>query len=672
MIPNRTDTVEVVSNIDSDATGQFSVDENSLAKIMSVLTNLYSDPEGAVAREYLTNALDSQIEAQANDPSYKWRPIEVTTPSHFNKTYKVRDFGVGMNASTLRDTYSKYGKSTKESSNAVTGMLGLGSKCALTYTGQFTITGFKDGVRTQAVISKDDNDIPVFMIVDTSATTEPNGVEISVPVRDRNSFEKKTADLLRWWEPGTVLVNGVEPEHHHGIKVKDGVYLLEENTNAFGTFGQSYIIMGNVPYALDGEYIPDEVRRAGISFAAYVPMGAVDFPPSRERLFYNNRTKKVVAEVCDGLYAEILKEKLRPVREATERWEAWKAWRAVPYPFNSSAEYKALTFKGEAFPTYIDFDHRLLYWDYNGRAQTSEQSRLHVDNYLGSRLHTGGVLILVGVDDKQNLTPSIKKKVKHYCEESDTLTGSESVIIVDKDISNPWLAGVERVDLDAIKAIKLPRNPSARSTAAPTYEVYWKDNGTVETSNLETIKVSKGKQLTYISPADMRETYRRAGTNPVTFMNMLHDKYVLVVLATNRFEKFLRLYPNAIHAKVAAQETVDTYVNKASKTEYLVGELEYGEERFLKAVDPSKLDDPELASLANAVRSQNSTPWYDKARSAHLYFPRAGIHTSLAESKHANAENPCKQYPLIEHVGSRNIDHLVIYCNSIYAIESGS
>lgn len=43
-------------------------DENSIAHLMSVLTDLYSDPEMAVIREYSTNALDAHRAAGINDP----------------------------------------------------------------------------------------------------------------------------------------------------------------------------------------------------------------------------------------------------------------------------------------------------------------------------------------------------------------------------------------------------------------------------------------------------------------------------------------------------------------------------------------------------------------------------------------------------------------------------
>ena len=63
-------------------------DANSISHIMSVLTDLYSDPELAVIREYSTNAADSHIAAGAA------RPIEITTPNAMSPFFKVRDFGL--------------------------------------------------------------------------------------------------------------------------------------------------------------------------------------------------------------------------------------------------------------------------------------------------------------------------------------------------------------------------------------------------------------------------------------------------------------------------------------------------------------------------------------------------------------------------------------------------
>lgn len=660
MIPNRQKDVQVLNNIDSDVTGQFTVDENSLAKIMSVLTNLYSDPEMAVVREYLTNAYDAQIDA-GQVLGTNWRPIDVTTPSHFSKEYRVRDYGVGMNVNDIKEVYSKYGKSTKENSNDVTGMLGLGSKCALTYTGQFTITGYKDGLRTRAVVSKDDNDIPVFMIVDTRATDEPNGVEISVPVRNRNSFAEKVADLLKWWPQGSVLVNGQAPAHHGYTEVKPGIFLVEKDRHNYYSTAQSYIIMGNVPYAVDEEYVDEGLRSAGLGFAAYVDMGAVDFPPSREKLFYNNRTKAAVKKVSEGLFEAILTEKIKEITDAPDFRTAWQRKAGLDYHFTRHAKVANLTYKGHSFPDRVQHQHMRLDWDWQGHGQIAERHYIDVASAMQ------GTLIVTGVTLGTKPTSYFKKKVKHYMEINSI--GGGDALLTDNDLVNPWFDWVPRIDADTIKAIKLPKNPGQTGPRpeAP-YDWYRYDATTKGVDVGSDVKVDdKGTTLVYISPQDMKDTYRKSGCQPADIAKRLGENYTLVVMGKNRFEKFLRTH-TAIKAKDAVQQRVNFLVAATTDNEYLLGKLEYGEREFLKSVDPASLDDPDLAALATLVRGKSITTNYAQAEELVTFARRAEIYPDLPAKKNVK-RNVASRYPLINHVGGRQIKHLTMYVNAVWAAE---
>src|SRR6185437_4514816 len=138
------------------------VNQDSLAHIMSVLTNLYENPLLAIIREYSTNAWDSHVAAGQT------RPIEVTTPNMLTSTLKIKDYGVGMDKEDIRNIYSQYGASTKRGTNEQTGMLGLGCKSALTYTGQFNIIAVKAGIKTSVVVSRSEDGYGVMEIVDES------------------------------------------------------------------------------------------------------------------------------------------------------------------------------------------------------------------------------------------------------------------------------------------------------------------------------------------------------------------------------------------------------------------------------------------------------------------------------------------------------------------------
>jgi hypothetical protein len=88
----------------------------------------------------------------------------------------------------------------------------------------------------------------------------------------------------------------------------------------------------------------------------------------------------------------------------------------------------------------------------------------------------------------------------------------------------------------------------------------------------------------------------------------------------------------------------------------------------LKKVKPTDLKDPELVKLAQLVQSPNKTDNYSKAENWHVYGRRADISTTLPAKKNV-ANTVTKDYPLIEHVGARKINHLVLYCNAVYAAQ---
>lgn len=660
-IPNTATDTQVTSTMTGQR-GRFTIHEHAHEKMMGVLTNLYEDPEGAVVREYLTNALDAQREKQADDPTWTWRPVEVTTPSHFNKTYKIRDFGVGMSVEDIEKVYSQYGYSTKEHTNDQTGMLGLGSKCGLTYTGQFTVVGYKNGIKTTALITLNEDEVPEYVILDTAVSNEPSGLEISIPVKDRNTFLEKTQQFLRWWKDGEVLVNGSEPTKHGLKEVKPGVFLIE--SNGYGYYReapQSYIIMGNVPYAVDAEYVDAGLRDAGLGFAAYVDMGSVDFPPNRERLRYNTRTKAAVTKVSEGLFDAILTEKLKEITDAPDHRTAWQRKQQLAHHFDRHPKAQNLTYKGLTFPERVQHPHMELDWDWQGHGQIAERQWVNVNGAMQ------GTLIVTGVTQGTKPTSYFKKKVKHYME-TNSIDGADA-LLVDDDIDNRWFDWLPRIDADTIKAIKLPKNPSqAGPRAEAPYDFYTVDSAGVTTFDSQTtVPCPAGKTLVYISPQDMKETYRKQGCRAEDLAKQLGENYILVVMGKNRFEKWGRTH-TGIPASKAIQQRIDAYIAAATDAEYLVGKLSYGEQEFMKSVNPADLNDPDLAELAKVVQDKTFTANYAKAENLHMFARRASVNTTLPEKKNVKG-NPCKRYPLIDRNGGRQMKHMVIYINAVWDAE---
>jgi hypothetical protein len=108
MLLNQTDTREYDGNLQGET---IAVGIKDVRLIIDRLTDMYSDREMAVLREYSCNALDAHIEAGITSP------IEVSTPGPLAPFLTIRDFGVGLCLEDIREIYSQYGASTKRNTN---------------------------------------------------------------------------------------------------------------------------------------------------------------------------------------------------------------------------------------------------------------------------------------------------------------------------------------------------------------------------------------------------------------------------------------------------------------------------------------------------------------------------------------------------------------------------
>lgn len=338
----KIDTKEAVveSDIDFGDAVAMSISTDGMQHIMSLLTNLYNDPELAVIREYYTNALDAMVEAGNTDP------VQVFLPTRDNPLFVVKDTGIGMSEEDIRNIYSKYGASTKRSTNDQVGAFGLGCKSALTIATQFTLTANKNGKRTTALISKTESGINSVKILPTKPTDEPSGVTITIPVPNVSSFNEKALKFFKFGDTSKVRVNG-----HHPTSVVDDAKVLDIGEKDVKLFAQinntSYgtrtftIIMGNVPYNVSYDKINESRRRTGLSYDfqygpasvyAYVGIGAVDLTPSREGLRYTNKTTDILDTIFKGFVENVKATAQAEIDAVTDRHEVFKvisSWRRV-------------------------------------------------------------------------------------------------------------------------------------------------------------------------------------------------------------------------------------------------------------------------------------------------------------------------------------------------------
>ena len=332
------------------------IDSASFGRLIKQSIEMYQNAPEAVFREYATNARDAHIAAGKADV-----PIEITVPEGFGKgELVVRDHGVGLDDKGL-EIYVSVGTSTKDiKGNKETGSFGQGSKSALSLTPQFSVIAIKDGIKRFAMVGENDRGGYSRDIFREAATVEPNGVTVKIPLdRDQASNMRRIAhDFLKYWDKGTVLLNGEEPTHYLD-EVDDANKLVLDsgslifNPEARGSASKIKVKMGAVVYPVDvssllsnmtaeqlalfaGEGKPYYSREdsfldnvgisnSGTELLVEVPLSSMKLVPSRDGLVYTRRDEDTVGTLVSAMLTvrnELRAEAQRKIDTSTSFAEA--------------------------------------------------------------------------------------------------------------------------------------------------------------------------------------------------------------------------------------------------------------------------------------------------------------------------------------------------------------
>ena len=615
-------------------TVQMSVDAASMAHVMSILTDLYSDPVLAVIREYSTNAFDSHVEAGVQ------RPIEISLPNSMSPFFKVRDYGVGLSVEDIRNVYSKYGASTKRATNEQVGMLGLGCKSALTYTQQFTVRSVKDGMLSHVAISRTESGSGVMQVVATQPSDEPNGVEISVPVTRQNDFDWKAREFFKYWDAGTVLIDGQEPDRYDGLKLSDDITLVKS--------GQTdYVIMGNVAYRISNEHTLFHSNRYSRNFGivAKVAIGSVNFTPSREDLHYTEHTLKTLEatrEEIKRVLMDTIQESINAKATAPEARQEWNDWRS-----QTGETLASMTYHGKSIPLHIEIEHMRYRPDYG---------RSCVSNYNHINFNEVGRYVLVSGYDKDNISTSHRGKMRLWASQNGY--NGHSFIVTKEAIDQTWFQSDKVVTWEEVFATKKPRE--ARETGNETYSV--SESGTRYARQLRIDEIDKTKTLIVWSSGD--DKYE----DNIADIVRLHGNAVGIRLAKNRWDKFLRENSKAVKVTNVLPKMMKDAFDALSDDEKLSMSVQYDDRGSLVYLDAQRLDDPELARYTRVVQSIRRTDAIDKYNTIANIAVRLGFIRPALDK----VESPKVKYPLLAAVNNYNstaTEHFYLYANSLYANE---
>ena len=560
-------------------------DENSIEHIMSVLTDLYSDPIAAVVREYSTNALDSHKSVGQT------RPVEVTLPSQFDPNFRVRDFGIGLSVDDVTNIYSQYGASTKRGTNDQTGMLGLGCKSGLTYADQFIINAVKNGVHVSVVVSRTESGAGVMEILDTLVTDEPNGVEIVIPTRinDYSKFRDTVDNFFAYWPKGSVLVNS-QPvkrfdETHEVIKMSDSLYLVKG-------LDDHRIVMGDVAYPVDFDQIaleaaPGRYDRYSRKWAlvVYVGMGSVNFTPSREQLHMTRLTEATLTKIGKEFDSLILSKVESDIANAATHAEAWRkfaTWRSVLEIKNLKPMYN-----GVEVTESIKIDAVKVT---PGQRGGIHQGAGYLDHKFANSLFVTGLELT---------STSQRKTISLWMDENGH--NDSYFFLVGKPLDNPFFAESVTVDWETIK----------RETRKVRSIEYRKAAGTYPMSD----PTNNGYILDLILPETNEIVWMRRSekdyASPRQINNALPGHYI-VILNENRVNKFQRDFPEVKHYKVAIREALEGTVDPKNKYDRLKDQVDDDLLKTISKWDSSKILDPAVVTLIEDCRKALDSKWNAK------------------------------------------------------------
>lgn len=615
-------------------------DESSLAHLMSVMTDLYSDPELAVIREYSTNAWDSH-KAAGNV-----RPIEVSLPHGMSPFFKVKDYGLGMDISDIENIYSQYGASTKRDSDDQVGMLGLGCKSALSYTQQFNVVAVKNGMKYNVAISRTENGSGVMEVVLAIETDEPNGVEIIVPVKRANQISHKALEFYRFWEPGSVVVDGRQPEQISGREVKEGI-LMVPNLN------QDFLVMGNVGYPIIGAHsIRERTHYTRYGIVANVDIGDVNFTPSRESLHYTRKTldtiDRIRKEFSDGLVG-VVERDVSACKNKQDALAAYLEWYNILGGSYQREPFPEVEFEGKKVP--LEIRHPFLVYK-------TDHSRYAVDECKVIMLRNVRESAIIYGFPSDKITGHQRQKMREW--KSLNKFNSSNIFICDElpdELKEDWIPEARIYSWEDVRKAKVAGQRSPRPKV--TYDVLIKDSPRIKAMTPEDFPA--GKEIVLIAPKDMTHIRKMA-----SFFELFPD-YMVVRLQAYRWEKFMKTFPKAKDYHAVLRKAYEDALGALTDLDKKDMSMDYRARNILDRLDEKKIFDPDVVAgikIAKGIVLSDTRKAYDK-----VYSMASGF--GYVTHQHGKY-NPLEFYPLLTGGYSNpNPKHATIYINAVYLSENG-
>ena len=636
-------------NVTGDMPGQTEemiIAPEALEHIMDALSDLYSDKVKAIVREYTTNALDSHI------ISGQTKPVVVNTPSRMSPKLVIQDFGSGMSKQTLLDVFRQYGQSTKRNNNLEAGRLGFGAKSAFAYTDQFTVETVKDGHCCQLIMSRNARGAAEMNIAFEYATEEPNGVTVTIPVPiyDISEVERAVRSFGNFAAPGTILIDGVlNSRPSDWNKVGENLYTAPNHSY------QDAIVMGNVAYPV--ELFKNQYYRYNRpTVIAFVEMGEIDFPPSRESVKmtpHSINTINQIEKYLEDCVREDIQKKISDKSTRSEKVSAFIAathWQSlVP---NIQQQFNPLL--SELCEKTEHLEYRLPYniQDQHDRLRNwGSDTPVKMRNWYELTSKVDNEFYAVTDFPENKVKRSDAKKIIHkYSEyQGKTVTFFENSESDLKDLFPKWKV----ISWNDVKDVVVPKAPRVKKTGTKK-DVADREYGKRRGHTVHNRRMSPSERplkvtgpVYYASQTEM---------NVVDLKRGPRGDYKFFYVIPSQQENFKKKYPEASHLPTymrERREQIRRHVKSSASAkrgiEWTGGSMEY----YVGKLDLAKITNKDF--LEKYHYSKTGEKWVK-------------LHFGYLETGRKFSDEVSNNYPLLRALGNYDDitkEHAILYINMI-------
>jgi hypothetical protein len=403
------------------------IDAEDMRYVASLLRNNYSNPPLAVVREITANGLDANLEAESS------RPIEVSIPTKFSPSFRVRDFGGGLSQEDVFGLYSKYGKSTKRDSNNYIGAFGIGKFAPLSYGDSFTCVSYHGGNKSSYNVFVDDNDDTQIVKLHEEPTNEPTGLSVEVAIADSdvNKFREICQAFFRFFSKNEMpkfLGVADDEEFLKEFKIalkdkKDSWFMVDDEQDYYSrSHGQAHAFMGRVHYPINASsinfdaYLDEKdvnaIREICQQSNLYIrfDIGELKLHHSRESLEYNKPTQKAIIQKIVSIYKDIQELAKEKLANAECLWDAKSKYaqvvNALPHSlkdvFKNCFSWNGNSITSSAFSRPYGMHENLIITEYSKSKDSNVSDGYKVTSQKSSRILAYDSSVLVYQDLKSS------------------------------------------------------------------------------------------------------------------------------------------------------------------------------------------------------------------------------------------------------------------------------